>query len=85
PGHSMATLFSLPELVDGQEAPDSYRSVQGYPNNALNPAVEFTYEFLRKVFDGMVTLFPGEYLHIGGDEVAHGSWLASPLCKALME
>ncbi|MBY3172678.1 beta-N-acetylhexosaminidase [Rhizobium laguerreae] len=85
PGHSMATLFSLPELVDGQEAPDSYRSVQGYPNNALNPAVEFTYEFLGKVFDEMVTLFPGEYLHIGGDEVAHGSWLASPLCKALME
>ena len=81
----MATLFSLPELVDGQEAPDSYRSVQGYPNNALNPAVEFTYEFLGKVFDEMVTLFPGEYLHIGGDEVAHGSWLSSPLCKALME
>lgn len=84
PAHSMATLFSLPELVDGQEAPDSYRSVQGYPNNALNPAVEFTYEFLGKVFDEMVTLFPGEYLHIGGDEVAQGSWLSSPLCKALM-
>ncbi|RWX06599.1 beta-N-acetylhexosaminidase [Rhizobium leguminosarum] len=85
PGHSMATLFSLPELVDGQEAPDSYRSVQGYPNNALNPAVEFTYEFLGKVFDEMVALFPSEYLHIGGDEVAQGSWLSSPLCKALME
>ncbi|MBY3108990.1 beta-N-acetylhexosaminidase [Rhizobium laguerreae] len=85
PGHSMATLFSLPELVDGQEAPDSYRSVQGYPNNALNPAVEFTYEFLGTVFDEMVRLFPGEYFHIGGDEVARGSWLSSPLCKALME
>lgn len=85
PGHSSATLLSLPALVDGQEAPDSYRSVQGYPNNALNPAVEFTYEFLGKVFDEMVALFPSEYLHIGGDEVAQGSWLSSPLCKALME
>ncbi|MDK4732396.1 family 20 glycosylhydrolase [Rhizobium sp. CNPSo 3490] len=85
PGHSTATLLSLPELVDGQEAPDSYRAVQGYPNNALNPAVEFTYEFLGKVFDEMVTLFPGEYIHIGGDEVASGAWLSSPLCKALME
>ncbi|MGO7683049.1 family 20 glycosylhydrolase, partial [Rhizobium johnstonii] len=72
PGQSMATLFSLPEFSDGQEASESYRSVQGYPNNALKPAVEFTYEFLGKVFDEMVTLFPGECLHSGGDEVAHG-------------
>jgi hexosaminidase len=37
------------------------------------------------VFDEMVTLFPSGYIHIGGDEVAHGAWLASPLCKALMQ
>ncbi|MBB3658298.1 hexosaminidase [Rhizobium sp. BK650] len=85
PGHSAAALLSLPQLVDGQEAPDSYRSVQGYPNNALNPAIDFTYEFLGKVFDEVAALFPFEYLHIGGDEVAHGSWLASPACKALMQ
>ncbi|KRB61248.1 beta-N-acetylhexosaminidase [Rhizobium sp. Root708] len=85
PGHSSATLTALPELSDGQEAPDSYHSVQGYPNNALNPAVPFTYEFLEKVLDEMVELFPSSYLHIGGDEVANGSWLASPLAKKLME
>ncbi len=85
PGHSTAALLSLPRLVDEQEAPDGYRSVQGYANNALNPAVEFTYEFLGKVFDEMLRLFPSDYVHIGGDEVPHGSWLASPLCKALME
>jgi hexosaminidase len=85
PGHSTAALFSLPQLVDGQEAPDGYRSVQGYANNALNPAIEFTYEFLGRVFDEMVALFPSEYIHIGGDEVAHGAWLASPLCRALIE
>ena len=85
PGHNTAALFSLPELVDGQEAPDSYHAVQGYANNALNPAVEFTYEFLGKVFDEVVTLFPSEYIHIGGDEVAEGAWLCSPLCQALMK
>ncbi len=31
PGHSTAMLVALPDLVDGQEAPDSYRSVQGFP------------------------------------------------------
>ncbi|OCJ13047.1 beta-N-acetylhexosaminidase [Rhizobium sp. AC44/96] len=85
PGHNSATLIALPDLTDGQEAPDSYHSVQGYPNNALNPAVPLTYEFLEKVFDEMVELFPSEYIHIGGDEVANGSWLASPLAKKLME
>jgi len=85
PGHSTATLVALPDLTDGQEAPESYHSVQGYPNNALNPAIESTYEFLDKVFDEMVELFPSQYLHIGGDEVANGSWLASPLARKLME
>ena len=85
PGHSTAALVALPELSDGQEAPESYHSVQGYPNNALNPAIPLTYEFLEKVFDEMVELFPSRYIHIGGDEVADGSWLASPLARKLME
>lgn len=85
PGHSTAALVALPHLTDGQEAPDSYRSVQGYPNNALNPAVEATYVFLGKVFDEMVELFPSELLHIGGDEVAANTWMASPLARKLME
>jgi hexosaminidase len=85
PGHSTAALVALPELADGQEAPESYHSVQGYPNNALNPAVPPTYDFLEKVFDEMVELFPSQYIHIGGDEVADGSWLASPQARKLME
>lgn len=85
PGHSTATLAVLKELSDGQEAPDSYHSVQGYPNNALNPAIEETYDFVATVFDEMVELFPSPYIHIGGDEVANGSWLASPRARALME
>ena len=85
PGHNAATLTALPELTDGQEAPESYHSVQGYPNNALNPAVPLTYDFLEAVFDEMVELFPSEYIHVGGDEVAAGSWLASPLARELMK
>ncbi|MCA1440068.1 beta-N-acetylhexosaminidase [Ensifer sp. IC4062] len=85
PGHSTAALVALPELSDGQEAPESYHSVQGYPNNALNPAIPLTYEFLEKVFDEMIELFPSQYIHVGGDEVANGSWLASPLARKLME
>jgi len=85
PGHNAATLVALRDLADGQEAPESYHSVQGYANNALNPAVPFTYEFLEKVFDEMVELFPSAYIHVGGDEVPDGAWLASPLARTLME
>lgn len=85
PGHSEAMLVSLPYLTDGQEAPDSYRSVQGYPNNALNPAIPETDQVLGEIFDELVTLFPSRYVHIGGDEVAGNAWLASPLCRKLME
>lgn len=85
PGHSTATLAAIDGLADPQEAPDSYHSVQGYANNALNPAREETYEFLAKVFDEMVDLFPGDYLHIGGDEVADGSWLNSHHARLLMQ
>lgn len=85
PGHSAATLTAIPDLTDGQEAPESYHSVQGYANNALNPAIPLTYTVLEAVLDEMAELFPSRYVHIGGDEVADGAWLASPMARALME
>ncbi|TYC61951.1 beta-N-acetylhexosaminidase [Rhodobacterales bacterium] len=85
PGHCTAVLSVFPDLTDGQEAPESYHSVQGFPNNALNPAIEGTYDFVATVFDEMAELFPSRYVHIGGDEVADGSWLASPMARELMQ
>ncbi len=84
PGHNAAALAALPELADGQEAPESYHSVQGYANNALNPGIPGTYAFLEAVLDEVAALFPSRFVHVGGDEVADGSWLASPRAKALM-
>lgn len=84
PGHSTAALAAIEGLADPQEAPESYHSIQGYPNNALNPAREETYSFLAAVFDEMVQLFPSRYLHVGGDEVADGSWLNSDHARRLM-
>jgi hexosaminidase len=85
PGHSTAMLAALPHLADGQEAPESYHSIQGYPNNALNPAIEATYDVLGKVFDEMVTIFTAPFIHVGGDEVADATWMTSPLARGLME
>ncbi|POF29314.1 beta-N-acetylhexosaminidase [Roseibium marinum] len=85
PGHSTAVLKTYPHLADQAETPESYHSIQGYPNNALNPAIEETYTFLEKVFAEVADLFPCDYIHIGGDEVDTHSWLASPKTQRLME
>ncbi len=84
PGHCTAVLAALPDLIDGQEAPDSYSSVQGYTNNSINPALPQTYEFLENVFKEIADLFPFPYIHVGGDEVGEGAWMASPRAKELM-
>ena len=85
PGHCYCVLRALPQLCDPGENRIYYRSVQYFPNNALNPAVDATWTFLGDVFDTLVDIFPARYIHAGADEVAEGAWLESPLARALGE
>jgi hexosaminidase len=82
PGHATAALRSLPWLVDPGERKSSYLSIQGFCNNALNPAVPETDVFVNKLVDEIVELFPGPVVHIGGDEVPPSAWHESPLAVA---
>lgn len=84
PGHSTALLAALPELRDPAEPADSYRSVQGFPNNAINPGVDATWPVLETILDGICALFPFEIVHLGGDEVDGASWEQSPAARALV-
>lgn len=83
PGHCACVLGALPELADAEE-PESYWSVQGFANNALNPAIEGSYTFAEKVLAEVCEIFPFEIIHIGGDEVAEGAWMQSPKAQAMM-
>ena len=83
PGHCYCVLQAIPSLRDPGET-GIYRSIQGFPNNCLNPAVEKSYEFLEAVFATIAELFPAPWIHVGGDEVPHDAWLGSPLARALM-
>lgn len=83
PGHCHCVLEAIPALRDPGET-GVYRSIQGFPNNALNPALEETYVFLEAVFAEVARLFPSPWVHVGGDEVAEDAWLGSPLALALM-
>ncbi len=65
-------------------------SVQKWKNNVVNVCMESTYRFCEKVFDELIAMYreadaPLKTIHIGGDEVAGGSWSGSPVCQAFLE
>ena len=82
PGHCYALLQALPELKDATENGLSH-SIQSFPNNCLNPAVEGVYAALETIFGEMVELFPSRYFHVGADEVPATAWETSGLANAM--
>jgi hexosaminidase len=96
PGHSLAAVTSYPQLSATAGA-DKYVvrsgerimdwSLPGHPalvDNTLNPAGEYTYQFLDNVIGEVAQLFPFAYVHMGGDECAKNFWEQSAEVKALM-
>ena len=76
--------------LDEPEDESTYRSVQNYTDNVINVCRESTYRFMNLVIDELQAMHeeadaPLQMLHIGGDEVPHGAWEASPACMQKME
>ncbi len=96
PGHSLAAIAAYPNLsITGEKQmvnPGSKFS-EWYGNgtfkmlldNTLNPSDEKVYDFLDKVFGEVAALFPGTYIHAGGDECYHGYWEKSPEVQVFMK
>lgn len=78
PGHSEAAIFAYPELGCQDSTGDKHR-VQ-----ILDPS-EYTFAFMEDVLTEVIALFPGAYIHIGGDEAEMANWLKSPTATALMK
>jgi hexosaminidase len=96
PGHSMALLTAYPELSTKKEpkmvSPGSkFADWHGdgtftmYVENSLNPSDEKVYQALDLIFVEIAALFPGQYIHVGGDECYHGFWEKDANCQALMK
>jgi len=84
PGHCFALLQSLPELRDPHETGE-YHSVQGFPNNCLNPGREAVHKALETIIDEVLPLFPSGIFHLGADEVPLAAWSGSPEALVLLE
>ncbi len=83
PAHSTSWLVGYPELGS---APGPYTIERGWgiKDPTMNPANEFTYEFLDKFFGEMAALFSDDYLHIGGDENNGKHWDANEQIQQFM-
>lgn len=80
PGHAQAAIASYPEFgVTGKAPPVS-------PDWGVNPYLynvdEGTFQFLQNVLTEVMALFPGQYIHVGGDEAIKDQWQASESVQA---
>lgn len=71
PGHTIAFTKAFPDLDAG------YHTV-----NVANPKL---YVVLETVMKELADLFPGRYIHIGGDEVSRKGWRSLPEMPEFME
>ncbi len=83
PGHSLAALAAYPELAC---TPGPFRpaTLWGVFPDIYCPR-EKTFEFLENVLTEVMELFPGKYIHIGGDEAPKERWKESKLCQQLIK
>lgn len=80
PGHAQAAIASYPQLGTGGVPPPV--SPDWGVHDYLFDADESTLTFLEDVLSEVIELFPGEYVHIGGDEAVKNRWKDSPLVQA---
>ena len=77
-------------LLNDPEDTSTYVSAQSYTDNVINVAMPSAYRFMEKVIREIQAMYreagaPLTSIHIGGDEVAEGAWMGSPICRAFME
>src|SRR5213595_775494 len=80
PGHSQAAIAAYPELGNKPDTLPVW-TAWGVDENILNPG-DATIRFEQNVLTEVMALFPGRWIHVGGDEAPKTQWKASPLAQA---
>jgi hexosaminidase len=84
PGHSQAAIAAYPELGNTDAVDTASLGVWttwGVNPNVLSPA-DTTLRFYENVLEEVLELFPGAFVHLGGDECPKEQWRASPAAQA---
>ena len=80
PGHMEAVLAAYPDL-GCTGGPYEVEPNWGVFDDILCAGKEKTFEFMEGVLDEIISLFPSEYVHIGGDEAPRTRWKTCSLCQ----
>ncbi|MEH6764322.1 MAG: family 20 glycosylhydrolase [Aequorivita antarctica] len=82
PGHAQAAISAYPELgCTGKQIPVA--TTWGVFEDIFCPN-EQTFTFLENVLSEVMPIFPGEYIHIGGDEAPKIQWKNCAHCQQLI-
>ena len=82
PGHIQSAIAAYPELGN-TDAPVPVSILWGIHKHILDveePTIAFFQDVLREV----MAIFPGRFIHLGGDEVPTSEWEESPAAQARM-
>jgi hexosaminidase len=82
PAHSLAALAAYPEY-SCTGGPFTVPPGSIWPDTVIFCAGnDRTFEFIENVLNEVIELFPGAYVHIGGDEADKTIWKHCPRCQA---
>lgn len=80
PGHACALLAAYPEY-GCTGGPYHVEERFGVFDDVLCAGNDKVFSFFETIFDTVCKLFPGPYIHIGGDECPRNSWRKCPKCQ----
>jgi hexosaminidase len=83
PGHAQAAIAAYPELGNLSE-PIEVSTSWGVHEHIFNVEPS-TIHFLQNVLNEVIDLFPGQFIHIGGDEVPKKEWRGNPSVQEQMK
>lgn len=84
PGHAMAAVAAYPWL-GSLGTTKEVSVVFGKMEDSFNISDPKVIAFLKDVLDEVIALFPGQVVHVGGDEVNFGSWEKSAKTQEFMQ
>lgn len=81
PGHCVEVFAAYPEYSCENKKLDVPVGGVAIGNSVFCAGKESTFHFLEDVLDEILSLFPSEYVHIGGDEVSKTKWKSCKFCQ----
>jgi N-acetyl-beta-hexosaminidase len=84
PGHATAIVSAMPQIgCTGKNI--EVETTYGIFEDILNPSRSETFTFLEAAIRKLASLFPGRFIHVGGDECPHTQWKESAEIQRFMK